>query len=75
MPKPTRTLPPPPPGEPTTCAHGGATPASGWQWFSGLGTWERVCRSHTTTTAMRRGDYVPDEAVVARQAPEPERTS
>jgi hypothetical protein len=68
----SRPLPPPPaPDQP--CLYG-AHPAAGWRWYGSLGRWERICIPHAAG-AVRRGDYVPDDAIVTRHAPEPERTS
>ncbi|NJP93935.1 hypothetical protein HCN51_31625 [Nonomuraea sp. FMUSA5-5] len=71
MAEPARPLPPPPaPDQP--CLYG-AHPAGGWRWYASLRKWERICMSHAGR-AVRRGDYIPDDAAVPRH-PEPERTS
>lgn len=69
MPKPPRPLPPPAPEQPGACTFSPYDSATGWRWFPGLGTWERVCSRHYTATTLRLGDYVPDTAIVERQAP------
>lgn len=64
-PAPNRPLPPEPaPGTP--CAWG-CTPGVGWRWYPRVGSWERVCRSHSGgRTVAGHGEYVADEAITDR---------
>ncbi|WP_327587062.1 hypothetical protein OHA25_08625 [Nonomuraea sp. NBC_00507] len=44
-------------------------PSTGWRWYASTGEWERVCESHNNPVVRRRGDYIPDAAIVERQDP------
>ncbi|MGI5286611.1 hypothetical protein ACQEVF_25185 [Nonomuraea polychroma] len=40
----------------------------GWRWYPRVGSWERVCRSHSGAPGtLTRREYVPDDAIVWRE--------